>query len=192
LGGVLTMLLSHVWDICDSANKESHLWLKIKSNTWVERKIWIRLEKYCLVTGDAYDDYLRVCPFDIWPEVQNPPTCCCPRPHPSLGIMSLVYLWSGRTPHSNFWSLWNRSNNVCCFLVWSFWFVATAFWFGLNLQGTSNSLQALGVSVSWIPHSLPQTPPAGPFGLDQIKHRSWVQTCMWTAGHIYRYRYIYM
>jgi hypothetical protein len=33
-----------------------------------------------------------------------------------LGIMSLLYLWSGRTPHSNFWSLWNRSNNVCCWI----------------------------------------------------------------------------
>jgi len=36
--------------------------------------------KVCLVTGDAYDDYLRVCPFDIWPEVQNLPTCYPPHP----------------------------------------------------------------------------------------------------------------
>jgi hypothetical protein len=61
--------------------------------------------KVCLVTGDAYDDYLRVCPFDIWPEVQNLPTCYFPTRPPRLGIVSLVYLWSGRTPHFTFWSL---------------------------------------------------------------------------------------
>ncbi len=53
----------------------------------------------------------------------------------------------------------------------------TAFWFGLNLQVTSNPVQTLQVSVLH-PRQDPQTPPLGLFGLDQIKHGSWVQTCM--------------
>jgi hypothetical protein len=55
----------------------------------------------------------------------------------------------------------------------------TDFWFGVwvNLQATSNSLQTLRVSVLH-PTQAPQTPPLGLFGLDQIKHRSWVQTCI--------------
>jgi len=53
------------------------------------------------------------------------------------------------------------------------WHGPMAFRFGVNLLVTSNPLQTLRVSVLHPTHD-PQTPPFGLFGLDKIKHGSWV------------------
>jgi len=52
----------------------------------------------------------------------------------------------------------------------------TAFWFGLKLAGHFKPPTNFGGVSVLHPTQHPQTTPLGLFGLDQIKHGSWVQT----------------